>query len=313
MGGEMHDETVWQKTIPKDRDRMQSRLLEWVVGVLLVTLSAWTVQTAYPVPTRFPAFLLESFAISIAFALAVGVLKAATPAGAAFGGMICFLLTYLTGFNLGVLSQTALTPLGVLFLLTFLSTRAGRQKKAPTRAVEDPGGRSASQIIANLSMAAFCVSPLAGVAISRWTVQYCGAGHNALSVFSTMKVMCLAALAEATADTVSSEIGQAFGGNPVMFPTLRSVQRGVDGAVTTLGTLAGIAASSLVAIAGFWAMHLRAREAVIAAAAATCGLFFDSLLGTTLERKGWLGNDLVNFISTAFAATIAAMACRFYI
>lgn len=35
------------------------------------------------------------------------------------------------------------------------------------------------------------------------------------------------------------------------------------------------------------------------------GLFFDSLLGATLERKGWLNNDGVNFLSTASAAAFA--------
>ena len=32
--------------------------------------------------------------------------------------------------------------------------------------------------------------------------------------------------------------------------------------------------------------------------------FFDSLLGATVERRGWLGNDLVNFASTVFAAML---------
>jgi uncharacterized membrane protein len=36
------------------------------------------------------------------------------------------------------------------------------------------------------------------------------------------------------------------------------------------------------------------------------GLFFDSLLGATLERAGWLNNDAVNFLSTASAAAFAA-------
>jgi uncharacterized membrane protein len=36
------------------------------------------------------------------------------------------------------------------------------------------------------------------------------------------------------------------------------------------------------------------------------GLFFDSLLGATVERRGWIGNDLVNFVSTLVAALIAA-------
>jgi uncharacterized membrane protein len=34
-------------------------------------------------------------------------------------------------------------------------------------------------------------------------------------------------------------------------------------------------------------------------------LFFDSLLGATLERRGWLNNDAVNFLSTASAAAFA--------
>jgi len=40
-------------------------------------------------------------------------------------------------------------------------------------------------------------------------------------------------------------------------------------------------------------------------AAACAGLIFDSLLGATVERRGWLGNDLVNFSSTVFAAAVA--------
>jgi uncharacterized membrane protein len=35
------------------------------------------------------------------------------------------------------------------------------------------------------------------------------------------------------------------------------------------------------------------------------GLLFDSLLGATLERAGWLNNDGVNFLSTASAAGFA--------
>jgi uncharacterized membrane protein len=37
------------------------------------------------------------------------------------------------------------------------------------------------------------------------------------------------------------------------------------------------------------------------------GLFFDSLLGATLERRGWLNNDAVNFLSTASAAALALL------
>jgi uncharacterized membrane protein len=35
------------------------------------------------------------------------------------------------------------------------------------------------------------------------------------------------------------------------------------------------------------------------------GLFVDSLLGATAERRGWLNNDAVNFVSTVAASVLA--------
>lgn len=120
----------------------------------------------------------------------------------------------------------------------------------------------------------------------------------------------LAALAEATADTVSSEIGQAFGGKPFMLTTLRRVPPGTDGAISLTGTLAGIAAAAIIAATGAPALGMSPAACAIAFAAGVAGLFFDSLLGATVERKGWINNDLVNFSSTAFAAAVALLAIR---
>ncbi len=62
--------------------------------------------------------------------------------------------------------------------------------------------------------------------------------------------LALAALAEAAADTVSSEIGQVLGGRPRMITTLRAVDPGRDGAMSLAGTLAGVVAAAVVAGAG---------------------------------------------------------------
>jgi uncharacterized protein (TIGR00297 family) len=296
MGEEMHRDG-WRKAISRQRDRTQSRALVCVIGVLLAGLSCDTLLRAIPYSRQFPLFIFGAFGISAIFALVVIALRAATVGGAVCGGMICLLLTFWTGSLTGSIGRTGLTPLAALFVLTFLATRAGRQRKAAAGLAEEKKGRSAAQIIANLSMAGLSVSPLMGWALHR------GADSGSL-----MKAMCLAALVEATADTVSSEIGQAFGGTPVMFPTTRRVSPGTDGAVTLLGSAAGTLAGAAVAVAGAWAMHLKADATGIALAAGICGLFFDSLLGATLEQRGWLGNDLVNFASTLFAAALAAVA-----
>jgi uncharacterized protein (TIGR00297 family) len=249
---------------------------------------------------------LKVFLLSAAFAFIARRLRAATVGGAAFGGMICLVMTFWTGMWTISVVRSGLTPLVSLFLVTFLATRAGRQQKIKIGLAEARQGRSAAQVIANLSVAAICVSFWA-IWIVAWETSFL---HKVILMMGTA---CVAALVEATADTVSSEIGQAFGGRPVMLLTLQHVDPGADGAVTLLGSLAGITSGVFVAAVGMWALRLRPSQAAIALLAGICGLFFDSFLGATVERRGWMGNDLVNFTSTLFAAILAAVLYRFFV
>jgi len=300
------------KAIPAGRDRWQSQGLMWVVGALVVWMGMWALRFAYNGFSDAPVASVTGVMVSVAFAIAVWKLRAATIAGALFGGLISLILTFWTILPLGWRQGTGLAPLVALFLLTFVATRSGRRRGVIESEKERRKGRNAAQVLANLSVAALSVSTL-GYSLVLRGQACCGAGYYKGWVVPAMGVMCLAALVEATADTVSSEIGQAYGGQPVLLVGMKRVAPGTDGAVSVLGTCAGIAAGVVVASVGVWAMHLHAKEALVAVGGGTLGLFFDSLLGATVERRGWIGNDLVNFTSTVFAAVTAALAYRYLV
>jgi uncharacterized protein (TIGR00297 family) len=232
-------------------------------------------------------------------------LRAATPMAAASGALITASLMFSTAaFPLEPSRfepwRTALIPVLAVSLLAFAATRAGRAKKERLGTAEARRGRSASQVAANLGMAALVASEPVKIWLlnSRWLPSAAHPGALLLA-------LPLAALAEAAADTVSSEIGQVLGGRPRMITTLRAVDPGTDGAVSVAGTLAGLIAAAIVAGAGTWALRGDWILFTLSCAGAAFGLLFDSLLGATLEKRGWLNNDAVNFLSTASAAAFA--------
>jgi uncharacterized protein (TIGR00297 family) len=293
--------TTWRKAIPFGRDQRQSRALVAVIGSILLALTVDTIFWGATGPAK--GLLVQAIAASTVFALAAWRLKAATPAAAAAGGTICLLVTFWT-FTGPITLRSGLAPLITLFVLTFLATRAGRKRKMVAGLAEGLGhkrrGRTASQIIANLAAAG-----LSAALPALWAHQLMQLTRLPNFAQALLQVLVLAAFAEATADTVSSEIGQAFGGRPLLLISLRRVDVGTDGAVSLIGTLAGIAGAALVTGVGMWAMHMISPLAGIALLSGVAGLVFDSLLGAAIERRGWIGNDLVNFTSTLFAVVVA--------
>jgi uncharacterized protein (TIGR00297 family) len=292
------------KAIPPARDQLQSCLLVWIVTLLLaphlitVLIDDWISADVYLQfhayqysITSYERYNLEALAVSLAFAVLAWVVKAATPAAAVCGGIICLQLAapYIGYSWPPMLRRTPLVPLLLLFLLTAAATRYGRARKELRGLSEPRAGRRASQVVANLGIAAI-IPELSHAHLF---------GHASLAFAAT-----IAALAEATADTVSSEIGQAVAGPAILITTFRGVPPGTDGAVSLAGTLGGLLAAAAVVYVALPGQFFRFFAFTVIFAAATIGLFFDSLLGATLERRGWIGNDLVNFASTAFAAAI---------
>ena len=176
---------------------------------------------------------------------------------------------------------------------------AEKRNRAGSR--ETRTGRRASQVIANLGIAH--LYPTRRCVVIFWLTQ--NQKTEECDFVWILPTAILAALAEATADTVSSEIGQAIGGNPFLLTTLRQSPTRNRRRHQPLRHSSPESRRRnrrrhrrMVA----WVYHAAAMR--LAFAAAVLGLFFDSLLGATLERRGWIGNDLVNFTSTAFAAAL---------
>jgi uncharacterized protein (TIGR00297 family) len=273
-----------------------------VAGASIVLQAHWWAENSWPVA-------LWTLGLSLLFALVVLQLRAATPGGAFAGTAITASMMFSTVTFAPAETfpyapwHTALVPVLAVFVLTAIATRLGRDQKKQLGTAELRHGRTASQVAANLGLAAL---------LSEQVAQSWLAGSSWYSHFdsSLLLVVGLAPLAEAAADTVSSEIGQIIGGRPRMITTMRRVDPGVDGAISLVGTLAGVAAALIVSAAGAMALGGGAAFFWISSASGVFGLFFDSLLGATLERRGWLNNDAVNFLSTASAAafTLAALA-----
>ena len=277
----------WTKAIPEARDGRQSRALVGVVAPLLAlaVVFSWTIAGGAGLAVR--VLFVEALGISLVFGAIVWGLRAGTPAAALVGAAICFLITFAGDLAAGgSVLHTGLTPLVTLFVLTFAATRAGRRRKSAAGLAESRSGRNAAQVIANLGAAGLAAT--VGLFVPRDQALW--------------SIPLLAALVEATADTVSSEFGQAFGGRPWLLTSLRRVEAGTDGAMSAGGTAAGMLAGGVVVGVGMASLQLAPILAGTAWLAGVAGLLFDSLLGATVERRGWVGNDLVNFASTVFAA-----------
>ncbi len=234
--------------------------------------------------------LLQMAAISIAFGLIVWLLRAATPYAAVTGAIIAACLYLRTpGW------RTALFPLILMLILTLAATRIGRAHKENLGTAEARHGRKASQVVANLGVAALAAIPLTASQLFTPSARTQAASLAAIA----------AALAEAAADTLSSELGQVFGGQPLLITTLKPVPVGTDGGITLAGTAIGCIGAAIVIAVSAITFSLSLKISAIVFSGAVLGLFADSLLGAAFERRGWLNNDAVNFLSTLIAALVA--------
>lgn len=202
----------------------------------------------------------------------------------------------MTGGMIGFLIFVAVGWIGVAMMATFfmLGTSATawklRYKEQQGLAEVNKGRRKAGQVIANAGIPAI-LSILILV------------NPSGTELFS---LMIAASFASATSDTLSSELGNVYGKKFYNVLSFKEDVRGLDGVISLEGTFCGILGSIIIAI--MYAIGFKWNVDILRIIiAGTIGNLFDSVLGATVERKGYLNNDTVNFLNTAIAALIALL------
>ncbi len=175
------------------------------------------------------------------------------------------------------------------FLVGSVTTRIGYAAKAAAGIAQEKGGaRGARNAVANCTAGVFCVLLAAITPYEPW-----------------LWIAFVATFATAAFDTVSSEIGQVYGRRTVLITSLRPVPRGTEGAISLEGTVAGMAASWLLAGLGVACGLIPVAGLLPVAAGAFAGAMGESYLGASLESMKVIDNEMVNFLNTVAGGGVA--------
>lgn len=182
----------------------------------------------------------------------------------------------------------AWTILVAMFVCAVAASNAGFERKQALGIAQERGGRrSGRHALANCGAAA-------AAAIAAVTSPYQGAAWLVL----------VTALAAAGADTAASEIGKARGGRTYLILGFRPVAPGTSGGISVAGSAANVSAAAALALLGAAVGLIGVAAVPMVTIASLTGSAAESLLGATLEPRGIVNNDLLNYINTVVAAAV---------
>ena len=228
--------------------------------------------------------LLQVFIIIIILlaAIVVILLQKLTTNAAITGTALAIIIFYGAGW-------ISLLLMALFFILsTFATAWKSKAKEQLHIAEANKGKRKTSQVVANAGVAAI---------ISILALIY----SKHLGLFQLLTAACFSS---AIADTLSSELGNVYGRRFYNILTFKKDKRGLDGVISFEGTAFGFAGSVVIAVI-YSSYTTSLTTFFIIIIAGTVGNFFDSLLGAALERKGYIKNNVVNFLNTLVASLVA--------
>ncbi|KAL6529788.1 Protein vte6, chloroplastic [Orobanche gracilis] len=204
-------------------------------------------------------------------------------------------------FLLGTLTWRAFGSSGFLLVATYfvIGTAATKvkmaQKEAQGVAEKRRGRRGPGSVVG--SSAAGCVCAFLSI--------YGIGGEVSARLW---ELGFVASFCTKLSDTVSSEIGKAYGKTTYLITTFKIVPRGAEGAVSIEGTFAGLVASIILAFVGHLMGQINVAEAIICVIASQIANVGESIIGASLQEKEgfqWLNNDTVNVINISMGSILA--------
>jgi uncharacterized protein (TIGR00297 family) len=196
------------------------------------------------------------------------------------------------------------------FVIGTAATKLGYRRKAAAGLAQEKGGRRGfGHAFSNVGVATICA-----IAFSRWSRT-----HWPIDAAFIIYMMGIGSLATAAADTTASEIGQLLGRRTFLPLTFRKVPVGTEGAISVEGTVAGIVAGFVVALAGLAATQpmfgFSAKfvwlATVLCTVAAAAGSYVESVVGSWNRKTAQpVPNGVLNFFNTAVGATIVYVLAR---
>jgi uncharacterized protein (TIGR00297 family) len=234
---------------------------------------------------------------TVALAVAAVLTKSLTPAAGGVAAVFGSVIVVVAGFPF--------LALLVLFVVAgVLATRYGFEEKKKANVHEGTQGeRGVSNVVAHI------VLPTALVLVG-------GFAPSTLPRFPEA-VLYTAALAFGSADTFASEFG-VLAGKARSILTLKPVEAGTNGGVSVVGELwavVGALTTAVVAVILFSVLEPGLSDpGALVAVAATAGFLgcqVDSVLGETLENRGYLTKGSTNFLGMLSSIVMAAAALAF--